>query len=138
MVGMVFDEVVLRNDWDVGAADRGLIKESEIRQLTVSVVVDTGAATLVINETVQQELGLRTMGRHESTLANGEKIGCMIAETVEGRWRRRFMTCQPWVVPGAKQILLGAIPLENMDLIVDPANQKLVGAHGDEPMGIIY
>jgi hypothetical protein len=48
------------------------------------------------------------------------------------------MTCQPWVLPGMKEILLGAIPLEDMDLIVDPVDQKLVGKHGDEPVGEIY
>jgi hypothetical protein len=40
-------------------------------------------------------------------------------------------------IPGDGDILLGAIPLENMDLIVDPARQMLTGAHGDEPIGII-
>jgi hypothetical protein len=47
------------------------------------------------------------------------------------------MTCQAWVIPNAKEILLGAIPLEDMDLMVDPAGRKLVGAHGDEPLGMI-
>jgi hypothetical protein len=46
------------------------------------------------------------------------------------------MTCQPWVV-GSGRILLGAIPLENMDLIVDPAGQALVGAHGEEEIGLL-
>jgi hypothetical protein len=36
------------------------------------------------------------------------------------------------VVPDAEEVLLGAIPLEDMDLIVYPARQELIGAHGDE------
>ena len=36
------------------------------------------------------------------------------------------------MVSGGGEILLGALPLEDMDLIVDPTNQKLTGAHGDE------
>jgi hypothetical protein len=48
------------------------------------------------------------------------------------------MTCRPWVVPGAKEVLLGAIPLEDMDLMVDPVRQQLVGVHGDEPGGFLY
>jgi hypothetical protein len=36
------------------------------------------------------------------------------------------------VVPDADNILLGAIPLEDMDLMVDPARQRLVGVHGDK------
>jgi hypothetical protein len=35
------------------------------------------------------------------------------------------------VIPGAEFVLLGAIPLEFMDLMVHPAKQELVGVHGD-------
>jgi hypothetical protein len=35
-------------------------------------------------------------------------------------------------------VLLGAIPLEDMDLMVDPVNQRLVGVHGDEQLGMLY
>jgi hypothetical protein len=33
---------------------------------------------------------------------------------------------------GTPDVLLGAIPLEDMDLVVNPAKQELIGAHGDE------
>jgi clan AA aspartic protease len=137
MMGTVFEEITLKNEGDVSAVERGYLKKPEIRQTTVQVVVDTGAATLVINEDVQKELGLMTKYLRESTLANGEKVTCKVAEPVEVIWKNRSMVCEPWVVPGADYILLGAIPLENMDLIVDPGNQKLVGAHGDEEVGLI-
>jgi clan AA aspartic protease len=101
-------------------------------------VVDTGAGTLVISEAVQKELGLRTEHVRESTLANGEKVVCKIAEAVKVYWKDRSMACEPWVLPGAKEVLLGAIPLEDMDLMVDPKNLKLVGVHGDQPLGMIY
>jgi hypothetical protein len=42
------------------------------------------------------------------------------------------------VVPGAKKILLGAIPLEGLDLMVNPVTQELVGAHGDQFIYDIY
>jgi hypothetical protein len=38
------------------------------------------------------------------------------------------------VVKGASEFLLGVLPLEGMDLMVDPVNQRLVGAHGDQPV----
>jgi hypothetical protein len=44
------------------------------------------------------------------------------------------MACEPWVLPGAKEMLLGSIPLENMD----PTERKLVGVHGDKPLGRIW
>jgi len=42
------------------------------------------------------------------------------------------------VVPDAKDILLGALPLEAMDLMVDPVHQRLVGVHGDQPLHVLY
>jgi len=41
-------------------------------------------------------------------------------------------------VPNANNVLLGAIPLEDMDLIVNPKKLELVGAHGDEAVAILY
>jgi clan AA aspartic protease len=137
-MGTVYEEITLKNGGDVGAVERGLMKEAEIRQTTVRSVVDTGAMTLVISEAVQKELGLMIRRLRESTLANGEKVVCRIAEPVEVWWKNRSMTCEPWVLPGMGEVLLGAIPLENMDLMVDPTEQRLVGAHGDEPLGQIY
>jgi hypothetical protein len=42
------------------------------------------------------------------------------------------------VVPDAKDILLGALPLEAMDLMVDPVRRCLVGVHGDKPLYVLY
>jgi len=38
-------------------------------------------------------------------------------------------------MPNANNVLLGAIPLEAMDLIINPSKQELIGAHGDK---IVY
>jgi clan AA aspartic protease len=135
-MGLVHAEITLKNAIDVGACKRGFIKEPEIRQTTVRAVVDTGAMTLVINEQMRQQLGLGIVGTKQATLANNAKETVQIAEAVEVHWKNRSMACQPWVV-GSGRILLGAIPLENMDLIVDPAGQELIGAHGDEEVGML-
>ncbi|GHU73530.1 hypothetical protein FACS189450_13490 [Spirochaetia bacterium] len=136
MVGSTFEEITLKNDFDVGKARNGLIKEPEIRQTTVRALVDTGAGTLVINEAVRKQLGLIVIGLHKATLANGEPEICRIAETVEVQWKDRSMACRPLIISNATEVLLGAIPLEDMDLMVDPVEQKLVGRHGDKPVGI--
>ena len=60
-----------------------------------------------------------------------------VVDPVEVHWKNRKMICQPWVIRGSGEVLLGAIPLEDMDLIVDPAAQMLTGAHGDEEIGIL-
>jgi hypothetical protein len=135
-MGIVRAEITLKNAIDVGNVRRGFIKEPEVRQTTIQAVVDTGAMTLVINEQLRLQLGLGIVGAKEATLANNVKETVKIAETVEVHWKNRLMTCQPWVV-GSGRILLGLIPLENMDLIVDPNRQELVGAHGDKEVGLL-
>jgi hypothetical protein len=50
---------------------------------------------------------------------------------VQIRWKDRFATVDAVVFPEGKP-LLGVIPLEFMDLIVDPIRRELVGAHGDQ------
>jgi clan AA aspartic protease len=135
-MGLVQEEITLKNVKDKMKAEEGYIKEFEIRQTTVQAVVDTGAMNLVINEQLRQQLGLGVVGEKQATLADNTKRTLKIAETVEIHWKNRSMTLQPWVV-SAGRILLGVIPLEYMDLMVDPKSQKLVGVHGDEEVGIL-
>jgi clan AA aspartic protease len=137
-MGTVYDEITLKNAWDVGNEKRGLIKEPEVRQMTITVVADTGADTLIINETVRAALGLRIEGKRVAYLANGEGDFCAITEPVEVHWKNRTMTCQPWLMPDAPEVLLGAIPLEDMDITVDCNRQCLVGVHGDRQIGRAY
>ena len=131
-MGIVHAIITLRNVKDTFKAEEGLIKENEIRQTTVEAMVDTGAGTLVINEELRQQLGLEVKVERQATLANDAKEMVKIAGLVEVHWKDRMMACQPLVVSGSSEILLGAIPLEDMDLMVDPVRQVLTGAHGDE------
>ncbi|MDR0877357.1 MAG: clan AA aspartic protease [Treponema sp.] len=137
-MGTVFADITLKNAGDRIRVECGIMRDPETRESKVRAIVDTGAGTLIINDDIQKELGLMTRHLHQATLANGEKVACKITEAVEVIWKDRSMTCEPWVLPGTKDVLLGAIPLENLDLIVDPTEQKLVGAHGDQPLGMIY
>jgi predicted aspartyl protease len=130
-MGTTYAEITLKNAGDVIKAEDGYIKESEIRETTIEVVADTGADTLVINEEVRAALGLRIKGSANAWLADGAHPNCVVTEPVEVHWKDRSMICQPWVLPNAREVLLGAIPLENMDLIVDPVEQCVVGKHGD-------
>ena len=36
------------------------------------------------------------------------------------------------IIPGAKQVLFGALPMEAMDLMVNPVTQEVIGTHGDQ------
>ena len=134
-MGAVYAEITLKNAFDVASHKRGLIKEEQIRQTTVQALVDTGAPTLIINEATRRELGLELCGVRPTRMANETRETIKIVEAAEVHWKNREMTCQPWVISGSGEILLGVIPLENMDLMVDPINQVLTGVHGEEEIG---
>jgi hypothetical protein len=56
---------------------------------------------------------------------------------VEIRWKNRKAACEALVLPGEDEILLGAYPLEGMDLMVHPKLQEVVGAHGDKVRNVV-
>ncbi|MDR0494508.1 MAG: retroviral-like aspartic protease family protein [Treponema sp.] len=133
-MGYVYADITLRNAIDVGFYMRGGMQEPDIRQVTVQALVDTGAGTLIINETLRQALGLNVLGEQYATLADRAVKMCKYTEPVEIHWGNRSSAVQAVVMEGADEVLMGAIPLEAMDLIVDPARQTLIGAHGDTPV----
>jgi clan AA aspartic protease len=129
-MSVVTTEITLKNMMDVGDAMRGLIEEDKIRQMTVQAIVDTGAWTIVINEEIRDRLGLLDEGYGEATLADGQKGDYPMAGPMEIWWKNRRFTCDALVLPDAPDILLGAFPLEAMDLTINP-QRELVGVHGD-------
>jgi clan AA aspartic protease len=137
-MGTFKEEITLENILDRGFAERGYIKKSEIRALKVDAMPDTGAWTLVINEDVRQKLGLTIEETSQSTLADGQANTYDVTEGVKIRWKNRSTVLPAVVVPNSRDILLGALPLEAMDLMVDPVHQRLVGVHGDQPLHVLY
>jgi len=132
-MGTVHAEITIKNAADVVNVKRGLIREEEVRSIVVTAVVDTGAASLVISEKQRQILGLGIVEERKARVADGRWVFCQLTEAVEVSWKDRQASCNAMVIPSAEAVLLGAIPLEWMDLIVNPGKQELVGAHGDTP-----
>ena len=133
-MGMVFTDITLKNVFDEDKAREGLIKEDEVRSVTVKALVDTGASTIVINEELRQKLGLEKTEERRCKLADGKRVPGWRTDPVGIRWKNRMSACPAVVIPEADKVLLGAIPLEDMDLIVCPKTQEVVGAHGDEQL----
>lgn len=132
-VGKVIVEVELVNAEDDSAQFRSQMKSSEIRRVKLPMLVDTGATGLSLHQEAIKKLGLRVIKEVTSQFANGQtakrKVYSSVLINVMGR------SAITWVVecPSNVPALLGQIPLEMMDLMVDPRNQRLVPGHPESP-----
>lgn len=126
MMGIFRQEVEIINANDKALLKAGYIKESEVRQMKVEMMVDTGAYMICINEELKNQLGLEINDRQEGVLANGDRHLFDIAGPIEIRIHNRRTISEAIVLPGKAEPLLGSIPLEAMDLLVDPKMGQLV------------
>ena len=123
------------NTIDLGMSEIGKVAAHEIRHEQILFTVDTGATFVSLPIDIIERLGLHEVGKTKLITANG---------TVERRTyspvRIAIMGRQTDVnvieLPIGTPSLLGVIPLEALDLIVNPRMQRLEGnpAHGGEYM----
>jgi clan AA aspartic protease len=135
IMGVVYAEITIKNVGDVINVGRRFIQEKDVRNVMVNAMVDTGAGTLVIlviNEDICRKLDLAIEGFRKATFTDSSKSFYKVTEPVKIHWKDRTTACMALVVPGDGDVLLGAFPLEDMDLIIHPASKELTGAHGDE------
>ena len=125
-MGLVYAEIELINTYDLGMALHGIIPESDVKRQKVNALVDSGAYMLAINEHVCQQLDLRKLNAQEMVLADGTLKKLDIVGPVDIRFKNRATTVRAVVLPGQNEILLGSIPMEDMDVLIDPKEQKLV------------
>ena len=93
--------------------------------MEVKALVDSGARTLTINEEIAKQLGLAVDEQVAVVLADGSHRKCDYVGPVGIRFENRTACCRAVVLPGADEILLGVIPLEEMDVIIDPLTEQL-------------
>ena len=96
----------------------------ELKPLTVEALVDTGAMTICIPEHVAVQLGLETIETREVTTANEKSHVVPYVGPVSIRFEKR--TCLTGVLVIGDTVLLGAVPMEDMDLVVSPAAETIV------------
>lgn len=125
-MGYVHAEIELTNEGDVEMNYRGLLPENEIRRVTTTALVDSGAWDLVLNEEVQRRLNLRVLGKQTVRLADETILEVEIVGPVRVRFEERSTILDAVVLPATSEVLLGAYPLEGLDAFVDPKRQKLL------------
>ncbi len=125
-MGLVYAEIELINGDDLALVRRKIIGEEEIKSMRVAALVDTGSLLLAINENIQEQLQLPVVETRKAQMADGTIIQCKVVAPVEVRFKNRATTCRAMVLPGNSEPLLGAIPLEDMDVLIHPQRQELI------------
>ena len=125
-MGLVYAEVEIINGEDLALVRRGVTTDEHTRRMTVSMLVDSGALMLTINETIQKQLGLSQVETRSAELADGTLIELAVVSPVEIRFANRRASVDAMVLPGDAEPLLGAIPMEYMDVLIDPRQQRLI------------
>ena len=125
-MGLVYADITLINGEDLILAKRYYIGEEEVKQMNITMLVDTGSYNLCINEEIQAQLQFPIVERRNGETADGRIIECDVVDNVQVRFKNRATTCRAMVLPGNCEPLLGAIPLEDMDVLIHPQSQQLI------------
>lgn len=125
-MGLIRTEIELINSVDLGLVSRGLLAEDAVKRIKVTAMVDSGAYMLAINESIRTQLDLNKVDEKDATLADGTLRKLDIVGPVDVRFENRATTVRAMVLPGESEVLLGSIPLEDLDVVIDPRQQKLM------------
>ncbi len=125
-MGLIYANVELINGVDLVLAQRHIIGEDEVKRMNVKMLVDTGSIMLAINENIQEIMQFPVIERRIVRLANSYIAEYDVVSPVEIRFKNRQTTCRAIILPGDSSPLLGAIPLEDMDVIIHPTREELI------------
>ncbi len=112
-MGIIYAELRLSN-----------LGKRELEEITVTALVDTGALDLVVPEHVAIQLQLTDLKPREVLLADGTRKTVRYAGPIKVEMQGR--DCVTAAIVMGDQVLLGAIPMETMDVIVHPRTQQPV------------
>jgi predicted aspartyl protease len=139
-VGKVLVTAKIENLNDLYEVSKGRLKAEEVRRLEVpDALVDTGAMFLSLPRRYVQQLGLERYRTRKAKTSGGVAdidLYGMVLLLIQGR------DCRVEVaeIPDECPVLIGQVPLELLDFVVDPIHQRLIGNpdHGGEHMIDLY
>ncbi|MFH1562507.1 MAG: clan AA aspartic protease [Nitrospirota bacterium] len=111
-MGQVFAELLLSNP-----------RKSDLEPVKVKALVDTGALMLCIPEHVALQLNLETESMREVSVADGRKKNVPYVGPIRVNFGKRF--CYVGALVLGDEVLLGAVPMEDMDLVVSPNRREI-------------
>ena len=131
-IGYIYAEIQLTNEDDLAFNRRGALPPDEIKRVTCTALVDSGAWDLVLSEDVQKKLDLPVLGRTAVKMADETWLEVDIVGPVEVRFEDHFTIARAVVLPGTSEVLLGAYPLQGLDAFIDAKREKLL-VHPESP-----
>lgn len=111
-MGLVHARLLLKNP-----------RKPELQPVEASALADTGSVFLCIPPHIQIQLGLEEADRKEVTLADGSRKSVPYVGPVELRFKNRLAYTGAVVL--GDEVLLGAIPMEDMDLVIIPLTRTV-------------
>ena len=112
IMGNVFADIELSNP-----------RRTELRPIRVRALADTGARTLCIPEHVALQLGLETGSTREISVADDRKMNVPYVGPIRVGFENRI--CFVGALVLGDEVLLGAVPMEDMDLVVSPSRREV-------------
>jgi predicted aspartyl protease len=124
-MGRIVADLVLANNIDVAMNQAGMLTPDKIRQTRLSGVVDTGSNYLVLPTKVAEALGVPAAGQAVVRYADRRSATRELVEQVQVELCGRHGTFRALLEPDRDIALIGAIVLEDLDLLVDCTRQTV-------------
>ena len=135
-MGLVYADIELINNDDLAMVRRNMIDKDEVRHMHVNMLADSGAYMMAINENIQAIMDFPFIERRRSYLADNTPIEFDVVGPIMVKFENRTAVCSANVLPGDSEPLLGAIPMEEMDVLIHPLRQELI-VNPEHPYGAI-
>jgi predicted aspartyl protease len=140
IMGRVTGTAKVENLGDLILAQRGLLDSEQIRSIEVNdALVDTGATILSMPKSMIENLGLSLL-RARSAVTSADTITINVYGTARLTIQGRDCPTDVTELPDECPVLIGQIPLESLDFVVDMQGGRLIGnpAHGGEQILEMY
>ncbi len=113
-------------------------RKPQLNAIEVRCLADTGALMMSITETIVIQLQLDELEKRVVTIADGSTRKVPLVGLIRIDFENRF--CFTGAFVSGNEPLLGAVPMEEMDLVVHPAKQKVIPnpEHPNIPQYIMY
>jgi clan AA aspartic protease len=111
-MGLIYADIELAN-----------AKNGSLKSMTVRALVDTGAMTLCIPEHIAVQLQLPEIEKREVTTADERSHVVSYVGPVQIKFANR--TCFTGALVIGESVLMGAVPMEDMDLVISPSGQTV-------------